>query len=243
MPKKKKRKLKNLMKQTDDDRLIPLSALLSGAYPISASVREDIQNTLDAVMATSCEVILIEEARGYGYPLKNLVDFYLQSFQQTLDAPEGFADIDEPFSEGIDLETGTRQNIEYLKSVETWEDFQPVMDSMQEPRASDEPLLVPPDMISLIVDKRMLHALEDTLTKYANEMESTEAVALCAAEYIRTLIGGAVEAGADALEMTPNNYQVFMRALQNRVNADDQMSRELNGINRMNYWKYGGTPQ
>ena len=71
-----------------------MSDLLSGKGGISESGRELLKEVFDAVMASPCEAELIAEARGYGYPLKKIVDFYI-ALNESFD-PADFAGIEKP---------------------------------------------------------------------------------------------------------------------------------------------------
>ena len=161
MAKRKRRKrnrLKQLVNERQSDRIVPMSDLLAGKGGISESGRELLQEVFSAVMASPCEAELIEEARGYGYPLKKILGFYI-ALHESYD-PADFAGIDHPFLDGSDFVTGTRAILENLKDVKTWDDIAGFIEYYRHPRElDDESLLIPPDIVSLIVDRRMIQSI------------------------------------------------------------------------------------
>ena len=199
---------------------VTVADMLSGKVDMTSQAREGLQKIVDSVFSTP-EASLIEEARGYGYALKKILDFYIGEHEDYNPAD---------YMDDSDLENGMQNNLDFLKQVETWDDFSPFLeelflaDEADEADEADGNLWVPPEMLSLIIVKRMTHAADARLAASVKDLEENEVLEFLVAENIRMLKGITVAVAAEALEMPPHAYHIWIDALRDRA-TPDQMQK------------------
>ena len=201
-------------KQPDGNRIV-FADIFAGKTEMTEAGVERVKAVWNDV-TTASPADLVTEARGYGYPLQSLVSFYVEKHQAWQEQAE---------SDDFD---GLQGNIDYLKSVETWEDFEPIIEGLEGLPPEGMHPCVPLDLASLIIDKRML-AFRDTETiEHAKTMTDKEVIGFLGLESLRKHRGLAIETNATACEMDVESYKVLMDALQARADDDENISKQVN---------------
>ena len=209
-----------------------LADIIAGNVGESQEVVENCTKVFEEIMATP-EADLIKEARGYGYPLADVVDFYLNLHIEDSD-PEGY----DPKT----FEQHRQENIAFFKSVKSWEDFEVVLRTMEDlpPADADAVPLVPVDMFGLIHDKRMILCRDIAIRKNVEEMGEDDVIVLLKLESAREAGGIAIERGASVLKMSPDAFQIFIVELEKRAEKSEKISNELERFRRKIVFDMGG---
>lgn len=150
---------------------------------------------------------LITEARGYGYPLQSLLDFYVERWSSQDELQEG---------------------VEYLQSIETWQDFAPLMELLKGEPAKDMFPCVPNDLVPLIIETRFKEIMNSETIAYAEKMSEKEVIAFLGFESLRKHKGIPIENHARLAEMDVESYKVLIDALKKRADNDDDISLQVN---------------
>ena len=217
---RKKRKRTGLLKQMarpalPDEKRFTFSEIFEGKTEMTDEGVEMVKGVWETVTTTS-PFDLVTEARGYGYPLKSLVEFYIKTHEKW----KGQADDDDDFEE-------LQGNIDYLKDVETWDDFEPIMEGLEgEPPEGIYPC-VPVDLVTLIVDRRITEISNAKTIEDANSSPAKEVVGFLGLEALRKHRGLPIETSTNALEMPVDSYKIFIDALKERAENDENISRQV----------------
>ena len=115
---------------------------------------------------------LITEARGYGYPLRSLVDFYIKR----MTCKEELQDV-----------------VEYLQEVDTWADFAQFMKGLKDEPPKDIFPTVPNDLVVFIIDNRIKSKRRDETIAHAENMTDKEVIAYLGFETLRKHKGVSIE--------------------------------------------------
>ena len=198
-----------------DEKIFTFAEIFEGKTQMTPEGVEMVKGFWGAVTTTS-PFDLVTEARGYGYPLKLLVEFYIKTHEKW----KGQADDDDDFDE-------LQGNIDFLKEVETWEDFEPMMEGLEgEPPAGVYPC-VPVDLVNLIVDRRITANSNAKTIEAANSIPANEVVGFLGLEALRKHRGLPIETSTNALEMPVDSYKIFIDALKERAENDENISRQV----------------
>ena len=215
---------------TDHER-ITYDDILSGKYPVSDDLRKDFTSVWDSIRVAT-EGSLIREARGYGYPLQSVVDYYVCVYTDDYD------DASELTEQDIEDAKG---NLEYLKNVSTWEDFEVVIEALDDPtdqRPADMFPLVPQDLAHLIIDQRLIAKKTEAIVAAAHELPEDDVVLALCYEDIRQEKDLSVEFHARCLDTNVEIYKEWIKALESRANNDYDLgvrvrkAKKMGGLNR-----------
>ena len=214
---RKKKKRTGLLNQMarpvmQDEKKFTYAEIFEGKASIPPEGVERIKDVWESVTATSPDA-LVTEARGYGYPLKSLVNFYIEVHQEWIQTTDDPADFD-----------GLQGNIDYLKSVESWEDFEPLMEGLEGAPPENAPPCVPTDLVDLIIDKRMLALRDERTVEHAKSIPVDDAIVYLGVDFLREHRGLPISTNATALDMNVDSYEVFIDALKARANDDEKIS-------------------